>query len=198
LGGLSATTAFVVDVMDAAGKDVIVIETVGAGQSEVEVAQVADTKVVICAPGAGDDVQAIKAGILEIGDLLVVNKADLPAAEVTVKQLRGMLTLRRHPNVRGGWMPEVLATTATSGAGVAALADAIARHDDDLDTSGRKSGSGPRLRALLAETAARLVATRIGKLDETALAPLVAAVRAGDLDIASAAERLLKEVTGEA
>ncbi|MCH6588758.1 MAG: methylmalonyl Co-A mutase-associated GTPase MeaB, partial [Proteobacteria bacterium] len=91
LGGLSATTAFVVDVMDAAGKDVIVIETVGTGQSEVEVAQIADTKVVICAPGAGDDVQAIKAGILEIGDLLVVNKADLPAAEVTAAYLRGML-----------------------------------------------------------------------------------------------------------
>ena len=95
-------------------------------------------------------------------------------------------------------MPEVLATTATTGAGVAALAEAIARPDDDLDTSGRKSGSGPRLRALLAETAARLVATRIGKLDEAALAPLVAAVRAGDLDIASAAEHLLKEVTGAA
>jgi putative protein kinase ArgK-like GTPase of G3E family len=94
-------------------------------------------------------------------------------------------------------MPEVLATTATSGAGVAALADAIARHDDDLGASGRKGGSGPRLRALLAETAARLVATRIGKLDEATLAPLVAAVRAGDLDIASAAERLLRKVAGE-
>ena len=191
LGGLSATTAFVVDVMDAAGKDVIVIETVGAGQSEVEVAQIADTKVVVCAPGAGDDVQAIKAGILEIGDLLVVNKADLPAAQVTVKQLQGMLALRR----RDGWAPEVLSTTATSGAGVAALADAIQRHDEFLGEAGRKSGSGPRLRALLAEAAARLVATRIGRLDESALDPLVAAVRAGELDIASAAERLLKQLS---
>ncbi len=137
LGGLSATTAFVVDVMDAAGKDVIVIETVGAGQSEVEVAQVADTKVVICAPGAGDDVQAIKAGILEIGDILVVNKADLPAAEVTVKQLQSMLALRRRPNAPGGWTPEVLTTTASEGAGVAALADAILRHDDHLGETGR-------------------------------------------------------------
>jgi LAO/AO transport system kinase len=193
LGGLSATTAFVVDVMDAAGKDVIVIETVGTGQSEVEVAQIADTKIVICAPGAGDDVQAIKAGILEIGDILVVNKADLPAAQVTVKQLQGMLTLRR----RDGWAPEVLATTATSGEGVEALADAIQRHDEFLGESGRKSGSGPRLRALLAETAARLVATRVGKLDEAALAPLIAAVRAGDLDITSAAERLLNEVAAK-
>jgi len=193
LGGLSATTAFVVDVMDAAGKDAVIVETVGAGQSEVEVAQVADTKVVVCAPGAGDDVQALKAGILEIGDLLVVNKADLPAAEVTVKQLRGMLALRR----RDGWTPEVLATTATSGAGVTELTDAILRHDDYLGETGRKSGSGPRLRALLAETAARLVSERIEKLDAAALDPLAAAVRGGELDIASAAERLLREVSGD-
>lgn len=193
LGGLSATTAFVVDVMDAAGKDVIVIETVGAGQSEVEVAQVADTKVVVCAPGAGDDVQAIKSGILEIGDLLVVNKADLPAAEVTVKQLRAMLGLRRR-EAPGGWTPEVLATTATGGEGVAELADAIERHDAYLSETGRKSGAGPRLRALLAETAARLVSERIGRLDQAALDPLVEAVRGGELDIRSAAERLLEEL----
>jgi LAO/AO transport system kinase len=193
LGGLSATTAFVVDVMDAAGKDVIVIETVGAGQSEVEVAQVADTKVVVCAPGAGDDVQAIKAGILEIGDLLVVNKADLPAAAVTAKHLQGMLSLRR----RDGWTPEVLTTIATDGTGVTELADAILRHDEYLGETGRKAGSGPRLRALLGETAARLVAARIGKLDEATLAPLVEAVRGGELDIASAAERLLREVAGD-
>jgi LAO/AO transport system kinase len=196
LGGLSATTAFVVDVMDAAGKDVIVIETVGTGQSEVEIAQLADTKVVICAPGAGDDVQAIKAGILEIGDLLVVNKADLPAAEVTATHLRGMLGLRRRA-APGSWTPEVLTTTATSGAGVTALADAILRHDEYLGETGRKAGSGPRLRALLAETAARLAAERVGKLDEAALAPLVAAVRGGELDIRSAAERLLRQVSGE-
>jgi LAO/AO transport system kinase len=193
LGGLSATTAFVVDVMDAAGKDAIVIETVGAGQSEVEVAQIADTKVVVCAPGAGDDVQAMKAGILEIGDLLVVNKADLPGAEVTAKQLRAMLALRR----RDGWTPEVLTAIATRGEGVTALADAIQRHDAFLGESGRKSGSGPRLRVLLAETAARLVTTRIEKLDAAALAPLVAAVRGGELDITSAAERLLRQVSGE-
>jgi LAO/AO transport system kinase len=170
-----------------------VIETVGAGQSEVEVAQVADTKVVVCAPGAGDDVQAIKAGILEIGDLLVVNKADLPAAAVTAKHLQGMLSLRR----RDGWTPEVLTTIATDGTGVTELADAILRHDEYLGETGRKAGSGPRLRALLGETAARLVAARIGKLDEATLAPLVEAVRGGELDIASAAERLLREVAGD-
>ncbi len=192
LGGLSATAAFVVDVLDAAGKDVVIVETVGTGQSEVEVAQVADTKVVVCAPGAGDDVQALKAGIIEIGDVLVVNKADLPDAEPTMKRLAAMLALRRHD----GWTPEVLATTATTGEGVTALADAIQRHDEYLGASGRKAGSGPRLRALLAETAARLVAERVGKLDPVVLDPLVDAVRRGELDIKSAAERLLKGVAG--
>ena len=192
LGGLSATAAFVVDVLDAAGKDVVIIETVGTGQSEVEVAQVADTKVVVCAPGAGDHVQALKAGIIEIGDVLVVNKADLPDAEPTMKRLGAMLALRR----RDGWTPEVLATTATTGAGVAALADAIQRHDDYLGASGRKSGSGPRLRALLAQTAGRLAAERVGKLDPAVLDPLVGAVRRGEIDIKSAAERLLKDVQG--
>jgi len=192
LGGLSATAAFVVDVLDAAGKDVVIVETVGTGQSEVEVAQVADTKVVVCAPGAGDDVQALKAGIIEIGDVLVVNKADLPDAEPTMKRLGAMLALRR----RDGWTPEVLATTATTGAGVAALADAIQRHDDYLGASGRKSGSGPRLRALLAQTAGRLAAERVGKLDPAVLDPLVGAVRRGEIDIKSAAERLLKDVQG--
>ncbi len=196
LGGLSATAAFVVDVMDAAGKDVVILETVGTGQAEVEVAQVADTKIVVCAPGAGDDVQALKAGILEIGDVLVVNKADRPEAEVTMNQLKAMLALRRRPNVPGGWTPEVLATTATTGDGVAALADAILRHAAHLGATGRKGGSGPRLRALLAETAARLVAEHVGKLDPAALDPLVEAVRRGELDIRSAAERLLKGVVG--
>jgi len=107
-----------------------------------------------------------------------------------------MLGLRRRA-APGGWTPEVLTTTATSGAGVTALADAIERHDAHLGETGRKAGSGPRLRALLAETAARLAAERVGALDEAALASLIAAVRGGELDIRSAAERLLKQVSGE-
>ncbi len=189
LGGLSATAAFVVEVMDAAGKDVVILETVGTGQAEVEVAQVADTKVVVCAPGLGDDIQAIKAGILEIADILVVNKADLPDAERTMSQLAGMLRLRRR---RDGWTPEVLATAATTGQGVAALAAAIERHDEDLARGGRRSEAGARGRALLAETAARLVSERVKGLDGAALDPLVEAVHRGELDIRTAAERLLE------
>lgn len=119
LGGLSRSASHVIDVMDAFGKDVIILETVGAGQSEVEVADIADVKIVVCAPGLGDDVQAIKAGILEIADILVVNKADNPLAERTARQLEARTTsdgTRKIP---------VLKTVALEGIGVEPLADQI-------------------------------------------------------------------------
>ena len=124
LGGVSRGTARIIDVLDAAGFDPIIVETVGTGQSEVEVAQLADTRIVVCAPGLGDDIQAIKAGVLEIADLLVVNRGDSPLALDTERSLRGMLALRR----RGPWEVQVVRTTATTGEGVPALADAIAAH----------------------------------------------------------------------
>jgi LAO/AO transport system ATPase len=122
LGGLSRSTARAVEVLDAGGFDVIIIETVGAGQSEVAVAELAQTCVVVLPPGLGDEVQAQKAGILEVADVLVVNKSDLPDAERTVSDLKAMLRLR--PAARRG-VP-LLRTIATSGEGVAALADAVA------------------------------------------------------------------------
>ncbi len=124
LGGVSRTTGRIVDAFDAAGFDTIVVETVGAGQSEVEITALADTRVVVCPPGLGDDVQAIKAGILEIADLLVVNKADLLAADATVRDLKDMLRLRRDK----GRAVTVLKTVATRGEGVAALVDTMAEH----------------------------------------------------------------------
>ena len=125
LGGLSRTTAAVVDLLDAAGFETVIVETVGAGQSEVEIATLADSNVVVCPPGLGDDVQATKAGILEIADVFVVSKGDLPAAERTVRDLKDMLGLR----ARGtGWRPPVLAVTAPERAGIPALADALRDH----------------------------------------------------------------------
>jgi LAO/AO transport system ATPase len=124
LGGLSKTTGRVIDVFDAVGYDVVIVETVGAGQSEVEIRHFADTNIVVCPPGLGDDVQAIKAGIIEIADLLVVNKADLPQAERTVLDL----TTATHLRHRADWKVQVLKTVATSGEGVAALVDAIGEH----------------------------------------------------------------------
>jgi len=121
LGGLSRTAAQVIDVLDAAGFDDVIVETVGAGQSEVEIAKVAPTRLVVCPPGLGDDVQAIKAGILEIADVFVVNKGDLPDAARTESELHAMLALRRDAD-----HPPVLKTVATTGEGVAALADWLA------------------------------------------------------------------------
>jgi LAO/AO transport system ATPase len=136
LGGLSRQTSRIVDVLDAAGFDTIVVETVGTGQSEVEIAGIADTRIVVCAPGLGDDVQAIKAGVLEIADILVVNKGDSPLAPDTERALREMLRLRR----RGEWEVRVLRTTATTKEGTPALVDAI-------DTHAAFAGRGRRLRA---------------------------------------------------
>jgi anthraniloyl-CoA monooxygenase len=124
LGGLSATTGCTIDVFDAGGFDVVIVETVGTGQSEVEIARFADTRIVLCAPGQGDQVQAFKAGILEIADILVVNKAELPQAGQTVADLTAMVASRPP----GNWAVPVLTTVARTGEGVQALLDAVDAH----------------------------------------------------------------------
>ncbi len=164
LGGLAQSTANMAQVFDAAGYEIIIIETVGAGQSEVDVARLAHTTLVVEAPGLGDDIQAIKAGILEIADILVVNKSDRPGVENTEKALKSMLDLA-HPAERifqhhgtamrtsydqtsGGpaskqdsssapiWIPPIQRTISTEGKGIAELAEAIARHVAHLTHSG--------------------------------------------------------------
>jgi LAO/AO transport system kinase len=153
LGGIAQKTASVVQVFDAAGYEIIVIETVGAGQSEVDVARLAHTTVVVEAPGLGDEIQAIKAGILEIADVLVINKADRPGVENTERALRSSLDLA-HPTKRVFrhhgqsmtitapavdsklWIPAVLKTVATEGKGIAELAESIARHAEHLRETG--------------------------------------------------------------
>ncbi len=155
LGGLAQSTANVVQVFDAAGFDVIIIETVGAGQSEVDIARLAHTTLVVEAPGLGDDIQAIKAGILEIADILVVNKADRPGAEMTEKALKSMLELA-HPVQRvfqhhgvsmnvpthavesqtSLWIPLIQRTISTDGTGIPELIESIARHVAYLTQSG--------------------------------------------------------------
>ena len=154
LGGLAATTAGVVQALDAAGFDVIMIETVGAGQAEVDIARLAHTTLVIEAPGLGDDIQAIKAGILEIADVLVVNKADQPGVESTERALKSMLQLAhpmQHVFQHHGrkehienpsapapslWIPPIQRTIATEGIGIPELGAAIARHYQYLQETG--------------------------------------------------------------
>jgi LAO/AO transport system ATPase len=182
-GGLSRTAARVVDLLDAAGYDQIIVETVGAGQSEVEVAEVADTRVVVCPPGLGDEVQALKAGILEIADILVVNKADLPLAERTERELLGMLTLHRYAS----WTPQVVRTVATSGEGVAELVDLIERHA--AACTAQRRAHGGRVRRLIAASAADWVKRRIENLDNADFDQLCALVQRGEIDYASADQR---------
>jgi LAO/AO transport system kinase len=135
LGGLSRSTAAAVQVLDAAGFEIILIETVGAGQSEVDIARLAHTTVVVEAPGLGDDIQAIKAGILEIADILVVNKADRAGAENTERALKAMLELanpRRKGDGEQAWKPRVLRTIASQGEGIEELVSALFEHADYL------------------------------------------------------------------
>lgn len=178
VGGIAQTTASLVQVFDAAGYDIIVVETVGAGQSEVDVARLAHTTIVVEAPGMGDDIQAIKAGILEIADILVVNKADRPGVENTERALRSTLELA-HPTRRVFrhhgrdmqvtqssptpeanntiWIPPIHKTISTEGKGILELAESIARHVAHLRQSGDWSARdrarlGSEMEALLRES----------------------------------------------
>lgn len=133
LGGLTETTLDVISVLSAAGYDSIILETVGVGQSEIDIASAADTTIVITAPGMGDGIQAAKAGILEIADIFAVNKADREGAEVSVRELKSMISLTPETN---GWTPPVIATVATSGQGFDELNRAISDHLAYLESSG--------------------------------------------------------------
>ncbi len=135
LGGLSAATLRVAAVLDAFAYDVVVIETVGVGQSEVDVADAADTTVVVLTPGSGDAVQAFKAGIMEVGDVFCVNKADLPGADRVRREVRSALDLA--PSPPGAWRPPIVATVASTGEGVPDLALRIADHRAHLAAAGR-------------------------------------------------------------
>jgi LAO/AO transport system kinase len=153
LGGLARTTAGVVEALDAAGYQCILIETVGAGQAEVEIARLAHTTVVVDAPGRGDDVQAIKAGILEIADILVVNKFDLPSAENTLMALKAAMSMANYEEgEEQPWQVPVLPAVATRGEGIDALAESIAAHRRYLERSGElQSRDRARVTARLQE-----------------------------------------------
>lgn len=188
LGGLSAATNDVVSVMDAASYDAVIVETVGAGQDEVEIADTAHTTIVVNIPGAGDDMQAIKAGILEIADILVVNKADLPAAEAVFKQLHIFTDLQRQE----GWDVPIIKTVAHKEQGIAELAESVEKHRQYLADSGK-------LRDLLRKRARRqLLAVLQSILMERATAgaeerieELAGQVAEREIDPRTAAERLI-------
>ncbi|GGP46471.1 methylmalonyl Co-A mutase-associated GTPase MeaB [Saccharothrix coeruleofusca] len=193
LGGLSWATPQALRVLDAAGFDVVLVETVGVGQSEVEVVALADTAVVLLAPGMGDGVQAAKAGILEIADVLVVNKADRDGADATVRDLKHALSLGRREREAGLWRPPVVRTVAATGQGVADVVAAIDAHRDWLVGRGELERRRTRRAAgeVEAIAVARLRAGFAGRVGGAALEALARRVAAGELDPYAAADRLL-------
>ncbi|HWL35874.1 MAG TPA: methylmalonyl Co-A mutase-associated GTPase MeaB [Frankiaceae bacterium] len=195
LGGLSWATPQALRVLDAAGCEVILVETVGVGQAEVEVAGLADTTIVLLAPGMGDAIQAAKAGILEVADVYVVNKADREGADNTVRDLRNMISQGDGPH--GGWKPPIVKTVAARSEGVAELVDKLDEHWEWLASSGELERRRTRRAAgeieAIALTALR---ERLGDLHAgTALDTLAEEVVAGKTDPYAAADRLVEGVT---
>ena len=191
LGGLAAATPQALRVLDAAGFGAVLVETVGVGQAEVEVASLADTTLVLVAPGTGDAVQAAKAGILEVGDIFVVNKCDNPGSQETVRNLRTMIAMAERGE--GDWKPPIVMTTATAGEGIADLTAALDAHWSWLDSSGeRDRRRRARAREEVAAIAVAALRQRMGGLPgDSRLDELAARVAAGELDPYSAADELV-------
>jgi LAO/AO transport system kinase len=175
LGGLSRAAADAVDLMDAAGRQLVMVETVGVGQDEVDIMRIAHTVLVVSVPGLGDDIQALKAGVLEIADVHVVNKADREGADRTVAELRGMLSLM--PAAPGAWVPPVLSCSAARDEGIEAVLDAVAAHLAELKTSGE-----------LERRRLRMAEARVARIAQDLAAEAVARPRSPD------AGRLLERV----
>ncbi len=194
LGGLARTTFEATTVLDAMGYDVILIETVGVGQDEVDVVELAHTTAVVSIPGMGDDIQAIKAGILEIGDVFVVNKADLPGADRVAKQLAAMLHLREPPE--DGWDPPIVKTESERARGVDGLVDVFEAHRAHLEASGGLARKVVHRRErvfqdLLRERAAAQV---LAAAPEGG-APVLDALKSGEIDPYEAVDRLFERET---
>jgi LAO/AO transport system kinase len=182
LGGLSAAAPQAIRVLEAAGYQVILVETVGVGQAEVEIASAADTTVVLVVPGMGDSIQAAKAGVLEVADVLVVNKADRPETQAAVRDLRAMVSLGQ-----AGWRPPIVTTIATANEGIDDLLLQLDRHDAWLDESGE------RTRRRLARARNEVTALMFGQLAGVLAVPdeLAARVADGGLGPIEAAAGLL-------
>ena len=195
LGGLAWTTPQALRVLDAAGCDVVLVETVGVGQSEVEIASLADTTLVLLAPGMGDGIQAAKAGILEIGDVYVVNKADRDGAESVRRELRNMLALAER--TEDDWKPPIVLTVAQTGQGVDEVVEKIDAHRAWMESSGELDRRRVRrARDEIEAIAVTALRERWGDVHErTELDALAEKVAAGDSDPYAAADSLLEAYT---
>ena len=192
LGGLARATSDVALVLDAAGKDIVIIETVGVGQDEVDIVRTADISIVVLVPGAGDEVQALKAGIMEIADIFVVNKADRDGADRLVQSVAGMLALQTFQP--GDWRPPIVKTEATSGTGVPELIAAIETfraHSEATRATRRRTRQEYRLRDLLSHRLMQLVEET---LPEGELQRVVDGIASREVDPYSAATDIINRV----
>ncbi len=191
LGGLSWSAPQALRILDAAGFDVICVETVGVGQAEVEVAGLADTTLVVLAPGLGDSIQTAKAGILEIADVFVVNKSDRPGASDVSRDLRSMLAMAAYEP--GGWRPPIVLTSASDGTGIEELVERVAEHWEWLGETGlRQERRVARAREEISAIAVADIRRRLGGLPgESRLDDLAEQVASGKLDPYTAADDLL-------
>lgn len=192
LGGLSSATQAAAKVLDAVGFDVIIVETVGVGQSEVDVVNAVDTVVLVLAPGAGDGVQAAKAGILEIADIYVVNKADRDGAEGVVRELRSMIGLGSQGQT--SWTPEIVTTTATTGQGLPELVSAITKHRDWALASGDRAIRSVERAKLNLRRAVLDSITDLMDLNAATLNSLSAQVASGKISTESAVQQILQDL----
>ncbi len=192
LGGLSPAAVRVVDALDAAGYDLILLETVGTGQNEIDVAEVADIRIVASAPGLGDDIQAMKSGLLEIADILVVNKADREGAERTLQQLKGALSIRAGETAH----TPLLKTSAISGEGVGELITEIDKLAAKVKSAPAIERRRRRARYLIARAAADLVKDRIKAGGTDRLDRLADDVLAGETSPTQAADEILRRDAG--
>ncbi|MER7817354.1 methylmalonyl Co-A mutase-associated GTPase MeaB [Streptomyces sp. NPDC087659] len=198
LGGLAWAAPQAIRVLDAAGCDVVLVETVGVGQSEVEIASQADTSVVLLAPGMGDGIQAAKAGILEIGDVYVVNKADRDGADATARELNHMLGLGES-RAPGDWRPPIVKTVAARAQGVDEVVEALEKHRAWMEEHGVLAERRARRAAHEVETiAVTALRERIGDLrGDRRLDALAERIVAGELDPYAAADELVAGLTGD-
>lgn len=191
-GGLAKATKDVVRILDAAGKDVVIVETVGAGQSEVDIIKIAQTIIVVLAPGLGDEIQAIKAGIMEIGDIFVVNKADRENASKTVNDIQSMLELS---NAKDRWCPAIVKTIATKGEGTSQLLEKIDEHRKCLTEDGatlrqKRMAETELVEAIKQKTAEQIIEAlkKSGELEK-----LISQILTRQIDPQTAAEKALSE-----
>jgi LAO/AO transport system kinase len=190
LGGLAATTRFMINAIEMLGNDITLVETVGAGQGDVEIVQIADTTIVVEVPGLGDEIQAQKAGILEIGDILVVNKGDRPGSDRLTKELRMMLSLGEKKE----WESPIVTTTATNGDGLELLWEKINEHKDYLGNNKRNSMRLKRINYELEnQVSQKLFTKKMIQIGENEIQKMAEKILKRNIDPLTAVEKIIKE-----